>query len=103
MAPRGDGRAMARRATLKDVAGLAGVSTATVARVLHENGYVAGETRRRVEAAVAETGYRINEVAQGLRRQRTATIGHLLHGVIPNPFFAGVALGVEQESLRHGC
>jgi LacI family transcriptional regulator, galactose operon repressor len=94
---------MTRRATLKDVAGLAGVSTATVARVLHDNGYVAASTRRRVEAAVADTGYRINEIAQGLRRQRTATIGHLLNGVIPNPFFAGVALGVEQESLRHGC
>ncbi|MDP9363308.1 MAG: LacI family transcriptional regulator [Chloroflexota bacterium] len=93
---------MARRATLKDVAELAGVSTATVARVLHGNRYVADETRRLVEAAVAETGYQINAVAQGLRRQRTATIGHLLHGVIPNPFFAGVALGAEQEALRHG-
>lgn len=94
---------MARRATLKDVAELAGVSTATVARVLHGNGSVADETRRIVEAAVAETGYQINAIAQGLRRQRSATIGHLLHGIIPNPFFAGVALGVEQEALRHGC
>ena len=93
---------MARRATLKDVAELAGVSTATVARVLQGNRHVADETRRLVEAAVAETGYQINAIAQGLRRQRTATIGHLLHGVIPNPFFAGVALGVEHESLRHG-
>ncbi len=94
---------MTRRATLRDVAELAGVSTATVARVLHRNGYVADETRRLVDAALSETGYQINAVAQGLRRQRTSTIGHLLQGVIPNPFFAGVALGVEQEALRHGC
>ena len=93
---------MDRRATLKDVARLAGVSTATVARVLHANGYVADETRRLVEAALADTGYQINEVAQGLRRQRTATIGHVLNSIIPNPFFAGVAFGVEQEALRHG-
>lgn len=92
-----------KAATLKDVAGLAGVSTATVARVLHGNGYVAEETRRGVRAAIAESGYRLNAVAQGLRKQRTFTLGHVLQSVSPNPFFAGVALGVEQEAARRGC
>ena len=45
---RAEGR---REATLKDVAKLAGVSTATVARVLHNNGYVGETTRRMVESA----------------------------------------------------
>ncbi|MCC6315232.1 MAG: LacI family DNA-binding transcriptional regulator [Thermomicrobiales bacterium] len=94
---------MNRRATLKDVAAAAGVSTATVARVLHGNGYVAEATRRRVETAVDRTGYHINAVAQGLRRQRTSTLGLLVPGIIPNPFFASVAHGVEQEAVRHGC
>lgn len=93
---------MGRRPTLKDVARRAGVSTATVARVLHANGYVAAETRGLVATALAETGYQINAVAQGLRRQRTSTIGHLLHSIIPNPFFAGIASGVDQEARRHG-
>lgn len=93
---------MKKRSTLRDVAQLAGVSTATVARVLHNQGYVAATTRQRVESALAESDYRINVVAQVLRTQRTWTIGHLLHGVWPNPFFAGVALGVEQEAARHG-
>ncbi len=92
-----------KTATLKDVAGLAGVSTATVARVLHGNGYVAEETRQLVRAAIAESGYRLNAVAQGLRKQRTFTLGHVLQSVSPNPFFAGVALGVEQEAARSGC
>jgi LacI family transcriptional regulator len=91
------------RPTLKDVAERAGVSTATVARVLHGNGYVAEETRKVVEAVVQETGYQINAVAQGLRKQRTFTLGHILQSIAPNPFFAGVALGVEKEANRHGC
>jgi DNA-binding LacI/PurR family transcriptional regulator len=94
---------MAQPTTLKDVARLAGVSTATVARVLHNNGYVARETRRVVEAAIGETGYQLNAVAQGLRKRRTLTLGHLLLSISANPFFAGVALGVEQEAAANGC
>jgi LacI family transcriptional regulator len=91
-----------REATLKDVANLAGVSTATVARVLHNRGYVAIETRTAVETAIAQTGYRVNAVAQGLRRQRTFLIGHVLQAIAPNPFFATVALASQQEAARHG-
>jgi DNA-binding LacI/PurR family transcriptional regulator len=89
--------------TLKDVAERAGVSTATVARVLHKNGYVAEETRQQVQAVISDTGYQINAVAQGLRKQRTFTLGHVLQSIAPNPFFAGVAVGVEQEAAAHGC
>ncbi|CAN5358398.1 LacI family DNA-binding transcriptional regulator [soil metagenome] len=92
-----------REATLKDVARLAGVSTATVARVLHNRGYVAEETRSAVTSAIAETGYRVNAVAQGLRKQRTFLIGHVLQAIAPNPFFATVALASQQEAARHGC
>jgi LacI family transcriptional regulator len=89
-------------ATIKNVATRAGVSTATVTRVLHNNGYVAAETRDRVEAALRETGYRLDAVAQALRRQRTITIGLTLHGILPNPFFAEVAMGVEHAAVEHG-
>ncbi len=92
-----------RVATLKDVAERAGVSTATVARVLHDNGYVAGETREVVEVALQETGYSINAVAQGLRKRRTFTLGHVLHSIAPNPFFGEVARGAEQEASASGC
>ena len=93
---------MTRNPTLKDVAKLSGVSTATVARVLHNNGYVATKTRERVEAALVETGYQLNVVAQGLRKQRSFTIGHSLHAITQNPFFARVALGVEERVLQEG-
>jgi LacI family transcriptional regulator len=91
-----------RKPTLKDVASEAGVSTATVARVLHGRGFVSPLSRKRVEEAIESTGYRINILAQSLRRQRTRTIGHLLTSISPNPFFAGVELGVENEAIQHG-
>lgn len=90
-------------ATLKDVAAAAGVSTATVARVIHERGYVAPETREQVQSAIRATGYRLNVVAQGLRTRRTLVLGHLLLALSPNPFFANIALGVEEEAARRGC
>lgn len=92
-----------RPATLKDVAGRAGVSVTTVARVLHDNGYVSGATKDLVAAALAESGYQINAVAQRLRTQRSAEIGHILDSISPNPFFAGVALGSEQAAAEYGC
>ncbi len=92
-----------RPARLKDVAERAGVSVTTVARVLHDNGYVSGATREAVDAALAECGYQINVVAQRLRKQRSAEIGHILDSISPNPFFAGVALGSERAAAEYGC
>ena len=89
-------------ATLRDVAQRAGVSTSTVARVLHRNGYVAQETRERVEAAMRDGGFRLNAVASGLKRRRMSTIGTLLHETLPNPFFAEVALGIEHGATERG-
>jgi LacI family transcriptional regulator len=91
-----------KNATLKDVARVAGVSTATVARVLHNNGYIAPDTRELVTAAIQKTGYRMNMIARNLRTQRTGVVGHILHSIVPNPFFANVALGAEQEARKNG-
>ena len=93
---------ISRKPTLEDVAKRAKVSTATVARVLHNNGYVATDTRERVKTALGDTGYQLNIVAQGLRKQQSLTIGHSLHTVTENPFFAQVALGVEERALSEG-
>ena len=92
---------MKKVSTIKDVAEYAGVSTATVARVIHANGYVAEETARRVQEAIQATNYRVNSIAQSLRRQRTYTIGQVLHSTFPNTFYLHVALGAEQFALEH--
>src|SRR5215472_4142353 len=87
---------------LKDVAALAGVSTATVSRVVHANGYVSAHTRERVETALRDSGYRLNVVAQELRRRKTITLGLILHGALSHPFVAEVVIGAEQAAAEQG-
>lgn len=91
-----------KSATLMQVAERAGVSTATVARVLKANGYVSEEARVRVEAAVQAIGYRPNAMARGLRQRRSFTIGHMLDAIVVNPFFVNVAHFAEEEAFAHG-
>jgi len=87
---------------LRDVAALAGVSTATVSRVVHRNGYVSAEARERVEAALRDSGYRLNVVAQELRKRKTITLGLILHGALSHPFVAEVVVGAEQAAAEQG-
>jgi len=88
--------------TIRDVALYAGVSVATVSRVINDSAHkVHGTTRRRVLRAVARLGYHPNAVAQGLRRGTTRTIA-LIVPDITNPFFPAVARGVEDVARRHG-
>ena len=62
-------------ASIKDVAKAAGVSTATVSRVLSNNAPIRPETRERVMQAVAALDYRPNLIARSLRVQKSAKIG----------------------------
>lgn len=72
---------MAERAPgMVDVARLAGVSHITVSRVLNDHPSVRPETRAKVEAAIAELGYRRNSVARAFKSGRTSTIGVVLAG-----------------------
>ncbi len=73
-------------ATISDVAQRAGVSTATVSRVLAGIGNPKPETAAAVVAAVEELGYRPSGVARSLRMKRTRTLG-LIVTDIQNPFF----------------
>jgi len=91
-----------RPVNMIEVARLAGVSTATVGRVVHQRGYVSEAARQRVTQAIEQTGFRLNLVAQSLRCQRSKTLGHLVNSLIPNPFFAGVEAGVEEAASEKG-
>ncbi len=85
------------RATIREVAVAAGVSTMSVSRTLNGTGYVSAEVRARVLQAVEETGYAPNQLARGLRSQKTGTIA-LVVTDITNPFFTTVARGVEDAA-----
>ncbi|MFI9595902.1 LacI family DNA-binding transcriptional regulator [Nonomuraea sp. NPDC052265] len=88
-------------ARIKDVAAQAGVSVATVSRVLNENPSVNEETRRRVYDAMSALNYVPNAVARSLRTTATRTIG-LIIGDVLNPFFTELARSVEDEARREG-
>jgi LacI family transcriptional regulator len=88
-------------ARIKDVAAHAGVSVATVSRVLNSNPSVTEETRERVYAAMAALNYRPNALARSLRTEATKTLG-LIIGDILNPFFTELARAVEDEAREAG-
>jgi len=82
------------RPTVLDVAQLAGVSAGTVSNVLTKSRYVRPETVIRVEAAVAELGYRPNRIAQSLINRRTRTIGMILPNLV-SPYHVDLLHAVE--------
>ncbi len=81
--------------TMKDVARLAGVSTATVSRALKQPDLVTIETRERVMAAVARVGYLPNAAARSLRRRETRMVILVVRD-IANPFYLDIYRGIEQ-------
>ena len=92
---------MSRAVTIREVATAAGVSTATVSRVLSGRDTVNPELAGRVQAAAQRLGYRTNRVARALRRQSTQTIG-LVVPDITNPFFPAVVQAVERALREAG-
>lgn len=68
-------------ATIYDVAGAAGVSLATVSRVLNNPEKVKEETRQRVLKVIKELGYRPNVIARGLASRKTTTVGIVISDV----------------------
>ncbi len=87
--------------TISDVAKQAGVSPATVSRVIQGAKNVRPATREKVQQAIEELGYVPSAVAQSLRSKRTRSLA-LVVSDITNPFWTTVARGVEDEAQRHG-
>ncbi len=91
-----------QRATLQDVARLAGVSSKTVSRVFTHRELVAPETVEQVLAAAKRLRFRPNTLARSLRRGgATNTIGFIM-GELNNPFYYKVAAGIEKELAGNG-
>ncbi|WP_424862385.1 LacI family DNA-binding transcriptional regulator [Streptomyces sp. MMS24-I29] len=88
-------------ASIKDVAAEAGVSVATVSRVLNSHPSVSPDARTRVLAAVEALGYRPNAVARSLRTDQTRTLGLVISDVL-NPYFTELTRFVEEEARALG-
>ncbi len=87
--------------TIKDVANLAGVSTATVSYVINGTQRITDETRGKVEKAMAALQYQPSAPARSLRVRRTRTVG-LLVPQLSNQFFTEAAHGIEEVLQRNG-
>ncbi len=89
----GDGRN--GRATIVDVARLAGVSKSTVSLVIGGSSLVAELTRERVSGAMAELGYIYHRGAATLRGAKSGVLGMVIND-LSNPFFVELAIGIEE-------
>jgi DNA-binding LacI/PurR family transcriptional regulator len=96
----------ASRPNLEDVAAVAGVSRATVSRVVNGQASVAPHLREQVERAINELGYVPNLAARALMTRRTDAIALVASEpdvrIFGDPYFAGIIRGVSQEANRAG-
>jgi LacI family transcriptional regulator len=89
-----------RRATIRDVARSAGVSIATVSRVLNNSALVDEETGARVRRAAQELRYVPNALGRGLSTRRTDALGLLLPDLF-GEFFSEVIRGADETAQQH--
>ncbi len=87
--------------TIRDVATLAKVSTATVSRVLNDDPKVSAEARLKVRGAVESLSYRVNQVARSLKTRSTRTIG-VIAPALDSVFFMLLAESLERELSKLG-
>ena len=81
--------------TISDIAKKAGVSSATVSRVLNDSGYVKQSTREKIEAAIKEMNFTPSAIARSLSKNETNTIGVIVTD-ITNSYFGEVIKGISE-------
>ena len=87
-------------ATIKDVARIAGVSIASVSRVLNKGPKVSKKTIEKVSKVMKDLNYSPNANARALVTQKSTTLGVVIPNLV-DPFFASLANGVEQVARQH--
>lgn len=92
---------MSQRIKLEDVAKLAGVSRATVSRVINRRGYLSQKTILKVEQVMESLNYHPNVIARQMHSQRTNLIGVIVP-TVGTPFFGELAAALEQELFKRG-
>lgn len=93
-------RSFRERSTIHDIAQEAGVSAATVSRVLNSRDHVAPETRERITRIVRERGYVVNRSARSLQYGRTGLVGMLVPLVHPH-YFSTIVAGATEALFEH--
>jgi len=93
---------MKKRLTVHDIAKLAGVSSATVSRVLSNSNYpVSAKLSSRIRSIAEEHQYIPNMIGKQLKTDKNLTIGVIIP-TISNPFYASIMLGIEEAARKSG-
>lgn len=87
--------------TMKEIAKLANVSSATVSRVLNNSGYVSDDVRKRILKIIDETGYIPSEHAKALRTKQSNVIGVILPK-LSTETASRIVSGISEELAKHG-
>jgi LacI family transcriptional regulator len=91
----------AKEVTIYDIAKKLAISSTTVSRGLQDNPTINKNTRKKIQDTAKELGYRHNNFASNLRKQKTNTIGLLVHEVNSN-FITSVLAGIEKVTAETG-
>ncbi len=92
---------MGNNMSIKDIAKMAGVSIATVSRVINKNGKVAKETEEKILQIMKENNYVPNLLAKGMRTNKVTTIGIVIPD-ISNEFFSKIAKQIQTLFFNKG-
>ena len=84
-----------------DIAKAAGVSLATVGRVIHNNGYVAEAKRKEIEQIIKDMGYVPNKMAQAFKYSQSRLIGHMTL-FNKNMLYEQISAAVDKAAVNHG-
>ncbi|WP_369821931.1 LacI family DNA-binding transcriptional regulator [Sporosarcina sp. P33] len=87
-------------ANIRDVAGKAGVSVATVSRYLNNKGYISEDAKRVISQAIEELNYQPSMIARSLSTKQTTFIGLIVPDIV-NPFFPELARAIEDVALAY--
>ncbi|MEZ5426895.1 MAG: LacI family DNA-binding transcriptional regulator [Pyrinomonadaceae bacterium] len=86
---------------IKKVAEHAGVSTATVSRLINKTSYISPGTAKKVWRAIEELGYHPNVNARGLASGKSSLLGLIVSDIV-NPFFPDLVKSFDEAALHHG-
>lgn len=87
--------------TIKDIAREAGVSTATISRVLNNSGYVSFDVKQHVLEVIRKFSYQPNAIARSLKQEKSRSIGIVLPDMA-NPYFMKIARTVQHRCFQEG-
>lgn len=88
-------------ANIKDVAREAGVSVATVSRIMNNRGYISDATRKKVQEVMKRLDYQPNEMARYLQTKRSYTLGLILP-YVNHPYFCLLTAAIAEHSYCRG-